>query len=213
MNSIYKNPAIVITQKLPLPYRNADVSYPLVTGLQDQIAQQEINRQILIMVYRLLAMQAAQLSSQGYENPDISVTGWYELKANERGVLCLTIGNYTIAHPAAHGLTFIKALNFDIGTGKNYPLSEQFKPESDYVKKLSEIIKLQIKARDITLLNGFDSIKPEQDYYISDKVLVIFFQTYEITPYYLGLPMFPISVYEIQDIIKDDSLLGRMPAE
>lgn len=210
MDSIYKNPAVVITQKLPFPNLNAEISYPVVTGLQNSTVQQKINRDILLMVYRLIAMQAAQLSSQGYENPDISITTWYEVKTNERGVLSLTLGNYTIANPAAHGLTFIKALNFDTETGKDYLLSEQFKPGSDYIKRLSDIIKLQIKKRDIMLLNGFDSIKPEQDYYISDKVIVVYFQLYEITAYAFGFPMFPISVYEIQDIIADNSLLGRM---
>lgn len=213
MDSIYKNPAIVMTQKLPFPNQNADISYPVVTGLQNPAAQQKINRDILLLVYRLIAMQAAQLSSQGYENPDVSITGWYEVKTNERGVLSLTMGNYTIAHPAAHGLTFIKALNFDTATGKDYLLSEEFKPGSDYVKRLSDIIKLQIKKRDIMLLNGFDSIKPEQDYYISDKVIVVYFQLYEITAYAFGFPMFPISVYEIQDIIQEDSPLGRMAME
>lgn len=210
MDSIYKNPAVVMTQKLPVPYQYSDISYPVVTGLQNIAAQQKINREILLLVYRLIAMQLAQLSSQGYENPEVSVTGWYEVKTNERGVLSLVLGNYTIAHPAAHGLTFIKSLNFDTGTGKNYLLSEQFKPGSDYVKKLSDIIKLQIKIRDITLLNPFDSIKPEQDYYISDKVLVVYFQLYEITAYVFGFPMFPISVYDIQDIVEEGSPLGRM---
>lgn len=210
MDSIYKNPAIIMTQKLPLPYQNADVSYPTATGLPNPAAQQAINREILTLVYKLMAAQTSQLSKQGYTHPEVSITGWYEVKTNERGVLSLTIGNYTIATPAAHGLTIVKGLTFDTGTGRSYSLSQQFKPDSDYVKRLSDIIKAQIKERNITLLNGFDSIKPEQDYYISDKVLVIFFQEYEITPYYYGLPMFPISVYAIQDIIQDGSPLGRM---
>ena len=210
MDSIYKNPAVVMTQKLPFPHQNADISYPVVTGLQNPVVQQKINRDILLLVYKLIAMQSAQLSSQGYDNPELSITGWYEVKTNERGVLSLTLGNYTIANPAAHGLTFIKALNFDTGTGKDYLLSEEFKPGSDYVKRLSDIIKLQIKKRDIILLDGFDSIKPEQDYYISDKVLVVYFQVYEITAYVYGFPMFPISVYEIQDIIQEESPLGKM---
>ena len=210
MDSIYKNPAIVVTQKLPVPYPNADISYPVVTGLQNPAVQQKINRDILMLVYRLIAMQNAQLSSQGYTNPEISVTGWYELKTNERAVLSLTLGNYTIAQPAAHGLTFIKSLNFDTETGKDYLLSEQFKPGSDYVKRLSDIIKVQIKQRDITLLNGFEAIKPEQDYYLSDKVLVIYFQVYEIAAYVYGLPAFPISVYDIQDIIREGTPLDRV---
>lgn len=210
MDSIYKNPVIVLTRKMTVPNQHADISYPVVTGMQDIAVQHKINSDIAAMVDRLVAMQVSQLISQGYTQLDLSITGWYELKANERGVLSLTIGNYTIANPAAHGLTIIKALTFDTGTGKNYLLSGQFKPGSNYVKVLSDIIRVQIKKRDIQLLNGFSGIKPEQDYYISDKVLVIFFQQYEIAAYVYGLPAFPVSVYEIQDIIQEGSPLDRM---
>jgi len=49
----------------------------------------------------------------------MTVQGWYEIKTNEKGVLSLSIGNYTIAYPAAHGLTIIKSLTFDISTAKS----------------------------------------------------------------------------------------------
>lgn len=211
MESIYKNPVIVTTHKLILPGWKADIGFPVVTGLQDP-AQTAINREILTLVYKLMAIQASQLSQQGYTNPDVSITGWYEVKTNERGVLSLTVGNYTIAIPAANGRTIVKALTFDTETGKSYSLGELFKPGSDYVKKLSDIIKVQIRERGIQLIAPFDSIKPDQDYYISDKVLVIFFQETEITPHYYGPPMFPISVYEIQDIIREGSPLDRVTA-
>ena len=45
---------------------------------------------------------------------------------------------------------------------------------------------------------------------MADKALVIYFQLYDITPYVFGFPMFPISVYEIQDIIDENGPLGRM---
>jgi hypothetical protein len=210
MDSIYKNPVIVLTRKISVPNQNADISYPVVTGMQDLAVQQKINSDIVSLVNRLISLQVNQLISQGYNKLVLSITGWYEIKTNERGVLSLTIGNYTIANPAAHGLTIIKSLTFDTGTGKNYLLSEQFKVGSNYVKALSDIIRVQIKERDIQLLNGFSGIKPEQDYYISDKVLVIYFQQYEITAGYYGLPMFPVSVYQIQDIIREGSPLDKV---
>ena len=60
------------------------------------------------------------------------------------------------------------------------------------------------------MINEFTTIRPEQDYYIADKALVIYFQLYELTPYAYGFPYFPISVYEIQDIIDENGPLGRM---
>ena len=117
---------------------------------------------------------------------------------------------YYYAYQAAHGMTIVKSLTFDIKTGRTYKLSSLFKPDSNYVKVLSDIISLQIKVREIPLLDDFKGIDPEQDYYIADKSLVVYFQLYEITPYVYGLPYFPISVYELQDIIRDEGALGRM---
>jgi len=210
MNPTYENPAVVFMQRLTVPNQQADIDCPVVTGLRNQSAQQKINNCILALVNRLIVIQIEKLTGQGYTILNLSITGRCEVKTNERGVLSLTILNYTMASPATHGLTIIKSLTFDIATGESYLLGEEFKQGSNYVKALSDLIKVQIKARDIELLNGFDSIKPEQDYYIADKSLVVYFQEYEITAYYYGLPMFPISVYEIQNIIKDDSPLGMM---
>lgn len=88
----------------------------------------------------------------------------------------MTLSFYYMPHPAAHGMTYLKALTFDIGTGKVYLLSELFKPGSNYVKVISDIVAEQIKRRNITLLDGFNGIKPNQDYYLADKTIVIYFQ-------------------------------------
>jgi len=150
------------------------------------------------------------LQQQGYyQNPQTTVTALYELKNNQRRILSLSLINYAFSG-GAHGLTIIKSPTFNVETGKVYELKELFKPGADYVKRLSEIIKVRIKERDIPLLVDFKSIRPDQDYYIADKCLVIYFQLYEITPYVYGFPYFPISVYEIQDIIDENGPLGVM---
>jgi hypothetical protein len=146
------------------------------------------------------------IQEQGfYEEMD----GTYELKNNDKGVLSIVLINYSFAG-GAHGNTIAKALNFDIETGHVYTLPELFKPNSNYVKKISDIIKVQIKARDIPTLGDFTEINPNQDFYIADRSLVIFFQLYEIAPYYVGIPYFPISIYELEDIINENGPLQRM---
>ena len=62
------------------------------------------------------------------------------------------------------------------------------------------------------MITEFTTIKPDQDYYIADKALVIYFQLYDLVPYAWGFPMFPISVYDIQDIIDENGPLGKMLA-
>jgi hypothetical protein len=136
--------------------------------------------------------------------------GYYEIKNNQRDVLSLSQLNYTYHYHAAHGMPYIKSLTFDLQSGKVSELKDLFKPGSDYVKRLSDIISTQIKDRNIQLLGDFKGIRENQDFYIADKSLVVYFQLYEITPYVFGFPMFPISVYELEDIIDENGLLGKM---
>ena len=189
----------VIVNTLKMKNINLDIDYPQVTRLMNLNVQKIINRTIINTVYMLIQEQGF------YEEMD----GTYELKNNDKGVLGVVLINYSFAG-GAHGNTIAKALNFDIETGHVYTLPELFKPNSNYVKKISDIIKVQIKARDIPTLGDFTEINPNQDFYIADRSLVIFFQLYEIAPYYVGIPYFPISIYELEDVINENGPLQRM---
>ncbi|MUK90360.1 DUF3298 domain-containing protein [Ornithinibacillus sp. L9] len=184
--------------------RNKNIYYPRV-DLQNQQLEQFINQQIVNQAQQLINQQIGNLSTTVEE-----MLGTYEIKNNQRDILSLSQSNYTYHYQAAHGMTYMKSLTFDTKQGTLYKLSDLFKPGSNYINRLSSFIQLQIKERDIQTLEEFTKIKPDQDFYIADKTLVIYFQLYEITPYVFGFPMFPISVYNLQDILKEDGPLGRM---
>ncbi len=181
------------------------VFYPKVMGMQNQGMEISINRAIAYQTQQLINEQVGNMPTTVEE-----MIGLYEIKNNQRQVLSLSLSNYTYHYHAAHGMTYIKSLTFDLQKGKISELKDLFRPGSDYVQRLSGLIDNQIKQRNIPLLNGFTAIRPNQDFYIADKVLVIYFQLYEITPYVFGFPMFPISVFDIEDIIDENGSLGRM---
>ena len=179
-----------------------DFCYPVVEGLGDHAVEQKINQQIIGLMYRMIAE---------LQQPDLSmrVSGSFESKTNQRNVLSLTLwalGDFGGAHP----MTYIRSLNIDGMTGTDYPLGTNFKPGSNYVDILSDLIRKQIRERNIPLLEEFRGIRPDQDYYVADNVLIIYFQLYEISPYAAGFPYFPIPLYQIEDIIAENSLLQRM---
>lgn len=188
---------------LKLEMNRLEIYYPQVYGLEDIYVEDIINNSILEAIYN-------QIVQQGYyENPETQINGTWELKNNDKGILSLTLINYEFSG-GAHGLTLVKGLTFDIRTGKLYELKDLFKPGADYVKVLSEEIEEQIEERNIQTLGEFKGIKPNQDFYISDLSLTIFFQEYEIAPYVYGILYFPISIYEIKDIIDENGPLGMM---
>ncbi|MEH7226556.1 DUF3298 domain-containing protein [Bacillus sp. JJ1566] len=181
------------------------VYYPQVEKIRNQQLQHLINQSIIHQTQGLISLQVGNMPTTVNE-----MLGYYEIKNNQRQVLSLTQSNYTYHDKAAHGMTFIRSLTFDLRRGRRCDLKDLFKPGSDYVKRLSELIHTQIKERKIELIFEFTTISPNQAFYIADKTLVIYFQLYDLTPYVFGFPMFPISVYEIQDIIDEDGPLGRM---
>lgn len=75
-------------------------------------------------------------------------------------------------------------------SGKLYQLKDLFFPNSPYVEKLSEMVNAQIERRSIQVFEKPVTIREDQDYYLANKCLVLFFQLYEITPYVYGFPYF-----------------------
>ncbi|TCJ01955.1 DUF3298 and DUF4163 domain-containing protein [Cytobacillus praedii] len=197
-------PVSIRTEKISSG-KDKNVYYPQVYKMKNVKLEQNINQRIVRQTQQLVNDLVG-----GDPSSVVEIIGSYELKNNQREVLSLTLSNYTYHYHAAHGMTIIKALTFDLKKGRPCELKDLFKSGSDYVKPLSMLIQKQIKQRDIQLLNPFTGIKPNQDFYIADKALVIYFQLYEITPYVFGFPMFPISVYELMDIIDENGPLGRM---
>ncbi|WP_313804841.1 DUF3298 domain-containing protein [Cytobacillus sp.] len=198
---------------LPLSIRTEKISggkkkniyYPQVFKMKNVKLEQDINQNIVHQTQQLVNELVG-----GDPASVVEIIGSYEIKNNQREVLSLTLSNYTYHYHAAHGMTIIKSLTFDLKKEKLITLKDLFKPGSDYEKRLTDMIKKQINQRDIELLNPLPEIKPNQDFYIADKTLVIYYQLYEITPYVFGFPMFPISVYDLQDIIDENGPLGRM---
>lgn len=182
---------------------NVKVNIPYVAGGTSAEAARKMNEAIA-------AANRALLEEQGYPGPDIrEMNGSFEIKTNERGVLSLSLLNYAFTG-GAHGNTLQKSLTFDADTGRSYTLAELFKPGSPWEARINANIKAQIKARQLPLLVDYPGITPEQDYYIADKALVVYFPLYAIVPYVWGFPYFPISVYELQDVLDENGPLGAM---
>ncbi|MDQ6418057.1 DUF3298 and DUF4163 domain-containing protein [Paenibacillus sp. LHD-117] len=195
------NPLIVQTVKSTFP--KAELSIPHVSGGANPAADKLINETIIAHVRQLVHDQGS------LEDPRAEMIGYYELKTNEKDVFSLSLINYAYTG-GAHGMTLQRSLTFRASTGHTYELEQLFKPGSDYVGRISKIVAAQIKARNIPTLEPFKAISPDQSFYVADRSLVIYFQLYELAAYVYGFIYFPISVYELEDIIAEDGPLGPM---
>ena len=196
-----QNQAPVVIKTRRIKKERLDVEYPVVEGLADKNVEQYINSVLMGIVDNLI------VNTGYYENPMTDVTGRYHVRTNEKGILSISIEMYWFAG-SAHGMTVLKSVTFDVNTGRIYRLEDLFKENVDYVKPISDIIKRQIQERNIPLIVDFTEIRPDQDYYIQNRTLMIYFQLYELAPYVYGFVTFPIPTREIEGIIREDGPLS-----
>lgn len=190
----------------PINQYYPSVLYPFTCSIQNKTIQHQVNRHLYDLASQLVQRQYTEQQTDSFAE----MIGTFAIKTNEKQVLSVTSSNYAIFEHAAHGLTLMDSVTIDIQTGHNYSLGELFKEDSNYVSVLSDIVKKQIERRNIPVFETFTSIAPNQSYYIADKCLILYFQLYELTPYYFGFPYFPISLYEIAPLLRDDIFIQRL---
>jgi hypothetical protein len=196
-----QHPLVVRTIKTTFP--KAEIVYPHVSGGPNPAADELMNETIVAHVRQLVRDQGS------LEDPKAEMLGYFEIKTNEKDVFSVSLFNYAFTG-GAHGMTLQRSLTFNIKTGHTYELEQLFKPGSDFVGRISKFVAAGIKARDIVTLEPFKAISPEQSFYVADRSLVVYFQLYELAAYVYGFLYFPISVYELGDIIAEDGPLAPM---
>jgi hypothetical protein len=198
------NPPPVLIQSFSYsPRPGIVIHYPVLGGTMRPQVRQQINQTLLHTVQRLAQDQGLQ------QRELVEMSGWFEVKTNERNLLSLSLFNYVYTG-GAHGMTVQKSLTFDIQTGQRFTLQQLFKPGSNFVEVLSRLVREQIAKRNIPVINPFTQIRPDQDFYLADKALVLYFQLYDLYPYAYGFPYFPISIYDLTSILDEQGPLGKL---
>lgn len=194
----------VIVQAVRTTRPKTELWSPFVSGMPNLEAQSRI-RQSIQAAERELEAQQGPLT-----DPRAEMNGWFEVKTNQRGVFSLSLYNYAYTG-GAHGLTLQTSRTYDTGTGRLHRLDSLFKPGSPYTERLTKLVREQIRVRGIPVFESTEvTVTPDTDFYIADRSLVLYYPLYAITPYVYGFPYFPISVYELSDIVREDGLLGVM---
>lgn len=195
-------PVLITTRQLPNPSHSISIVYPEVHLPHLPVVQHSLNTQIRNELNQLLI-------EQNYYDPNlVELLVYFEIKTNERNILSLTLIAYSFSG-GAHGMTVVKALTFETQTGKRLSLYDLLGSQ-DFEKPLSDRIRTKIEEWGVELLDPpFTEIRRDQDFYLADTSLVIYFQLYEITPYVWGFPYFPIALKDIETLIPKDSPLQR----
>ncbi|BAF60542.1 predicted secreted protein [Pelotomaculum thermopropionicum SI] len=192
------------------------LQYPQIEGLDDKVVQDGINSTFKELAGAarnegLKNAGAMEQDNSGYAgSPNKCETYFdYRLKYNQNGFLSVVFVNYQYAG-GAHGLTAQTSHTFNLKTGEEYRLGDLFKNGADYVSFISGIVSGEIKERMAegllpeNPLAPFKTIKEDQDFYLSNGAVVVYFQQYEYFPYAAGILEFPVEFSVLKDMLKPD---------
>lgn len=174
-----------------------DVTYPQVKNLPDKAVESSINNLIKNTVFGLMPPEGCEIYQEIY--------GGYKVGVNRKGILSIIFNVYTFRRHAANGLDVQKSITVNLETGKVYQLHELFKNTSDYRIIISRMIQKQIEERELPLLKQFTGITDYENYYLTEKNLVIYFQEITYFPHFAGIQEFPIPYSRIRNLVKIDS--------
>ncbi|MEK8132508.1 DUF4163 domain-containing protein [Paenibacillus filicis] len=179
------------------------IYYPQITRLGDQGVQDKINAFLKQEADSQAAAGRLMLATAAEDNkgaaaanpknsiPPVTLEGRYTVTYNEQGRLSLYFDYYSYTG-GAHGMTVRDPYTFDLSTGRLLSLQEAAEGNSKYVSIIDKAIQSQIRERNLPLLQPFETIESNRDYFLKHGALVIYFSQYEYTPYSEGIPQFEI---------------------
>jgi len=106
----------------------------------------------------------------------------------------------------AHPINYLFAVNYDFKLEKKLSLRDLFINKYDYKKVINKKVKSFFVMNKQSVINKFKTIRDDQDFYLSDYGIVVFFQRYEYTCYSFGSPNIPISYREFGKSFKKEYL-------
>ncbi|OIJ21243.1 hypothetical protein BKP45_00210 [Anaerobacillus alkalidiazotrophicus] len=185
-----------ILEKKYKPNKDYVVYYPQLDGLKIGVIEMVVNKRLKLLSKLKKIKQNEQL--------DYSYNGDFNVTFFKKNLLVIELYGYEYYFGAAHGMPNKTFVNINLINGRFYELENLFKKDSDYVERLSEIIRHMIKTDpkyDYVFPGAYKGISKNQPFYVEEEFLVIYFEPYEIGPYAAGFPTFKIPFLKIIDII------------
>ncbi|MCC0682950.1 DUF3298 and DUF4163 domain-containing protein [Clostridioides sp. ZZV15-6383] len=192
-------------------YLESTINMPVITN-SNKIVERSTNDKIKNDIFEFYNKSYKEAKQYLKDNPDeenkFVANVDFELKKNIDSALSIKVRYYTYSG-GAHGFYKDIAYNVDMRTGKFLELMDLFKDNTKYKEVIDEEIKRQIaelekKDEENIGIYNFKGIKENQNFYLQDENLVIYFDLYDITPYAAGIPEFSIDKKLISSMLKPE---------
>lgn len=188
-NIKYSNEFIDVNIKLPKITTNNKIT--------DKIMNNMISKDILELKDEI-EKDAAKTYKEFPENGDFrkySFDSEFEVTYDKNNILSIvnTIYYYT---GGAHGMTIKKPYVFDTNTGKIAYLKNFFDKNEDYRNIILGEIKKEISTHPEmyydNIISSLNGIPIDQNFYLTNEGVVVFYDLYDIAPYVAGIREFKV---------------------
>jgi len=193
-----------MTMKAHVKGLSVSIKYPKVSGLKDKTVQKKINSSLYKSAKTSLnegKKNVASLKKEGIKDTNCNTMFSYKVTYNKNGLLSVVMDNYQYAG-GAHGDTIKSSKTFNLQTGATIKLKSLFSDNTSAYKLINASVRSQIdakeKAGDFGEITKFKAISSNQDYYLYDNGIKVYFQEYDYFPYACGIPSFKITFNELQ---------------
>ena len=139
------------------PNKDYLVYYPQIEGMSDRNGEQRINQR--------LKEKSRVRKIKPNQHLTFSYSGDFSVAFFQKDLVVLQLTGYEYPFGAAHGMPSQEYVHIDLVRAKIYQLKDLFKPDSNYVQVLSDIIGQQIKndpQYSYVFPDSFTGIKPDQ---------------------------------------------------
>lgn len=167
-----------------------DIRYPHFSGMHDASVQEKMNQEMQAMVKTFIEENNNEMTRTAVMQ--------YKVRHLSPELVSLTVVRY-IYTGGAHGASFMEGYTYDLATGARYNFGDLFQFDSSARADMNAQISSQIKEREIPILAPFRGVSDNPSFFIADHGQpVLFFQQYEVGPYYVGILEFPVQAPQIQ---------------
>lgn len=193
LKKLQQNKVSISSETISDSNNNATINirYPKLSGLANKEAQESINKTFKdkAEAFAAEAKKKATERDSEYEQP-YEFHGTFLVTFNREGVLSIASDLYEYVG-GAHGMTYREGFTFSLKDGQQLTVDDLLHSSDAAKKKLDQMLKKQTAADKYDF--GFNGLKEDPDFYVSESGLTVFFQLYEIASYADGFPTYTFS--------------------
>ena len=179
-------------------YLDINVVVPQINGISNKKQEDIVNDKVIKWTENWIN-EVKQIADEYFKDKPSPLMP-YQLYArykvtNNSDIISFYIDYYQFSG-GAHGITNRIAYNIEKSSGNEMQLKDIFKDNYNYKDIINKEISRQISKdpdRYFTGKDGFNGIGDNQNFYIKNNKVVIYFGLYEIAPYASGISEFIIS--------------------